>query len=154
MKLQKRNGCGCVHVLCSLCLVCVHALYACSVSVYTLLVAVCLCSMLVALYVCASVCKRVHACACTLCLLPVPSQPWLYLRNVEVCSPTSKQTGPLADWSFRETLPWKHQCHVLSSRQPFIFKSVFILVRSRGFEQFSGGGEGGLHCRASTGTQP
>lgn len=119
--------CLCVHTLCARCCVCVHILCAHRCVCVT-------CFMLVALHLCAhclwfSVCVYarcslyVHACTDTLliaCSQPTLAFSWKCQRWF---------LYPKADWSSRrlvclfcfleETLPWKHQFHMLPSRQPF-----------------------------------
>lgn len=134
---RKEMGVSCV-CSCAICLccVCVH------------------CLLLYVLYACCSicVCKCVHACTRTLCLLPVPSQPQLYLRNVEGCFCTQSRLVFWADCSFRETLPGKHQFHMLWSCQPFIFSHNLHPYEVQRLWEVQW--VRGWCCRGSTGTQP
>lgn len=105
----------CAHALCSLLCLCVHAL--------CLLLCVCVHIACGSLCVCARCSLYVHACTDTLliaCSQPTLAFSWKCQRWF---------LYPKVDWSSRrlvclfcfleKTLPWKHQFHMLPSRQPF-----------------------------------
>lgn len=117
--------CLCAHALCSLLCVSMLCAHRCVCVTCFMLVALHLCALLVVLCVC--VCARcsLYGHICTDNLLIACSQPTLAFSWK--CQRWFLY--PKADWSSRrlvclfcfleETLPWKHQFHMLPSHQPF-----------------------------------